>query len=79
LRLAPAPKPSPDEDVLTLCRALLELAERGEVASVAVALHGPDGSTSTAIAYVDGINPSALIGAVETVKARVVKLALGEE
>lgn len=68
----PAP-PAPDEDVLRLCRVLLQWAEAGEVRSLLVVADTTDDKCTTGIAFANGANMSTLLGHVERGKARLLK------
>lgn len=60
--LKPAQPPTPDADIVRLCRHLLEQAEAGQVRAVAVAIERADGAIIPALRYVTGANAYGLQG-----------------
>lgn len=66
----------PDKDVLALCEDLLRRAKDGTLRGVAVAIDLSEDCTATALAYANGSRVTALLGAVELLKTKVIALCI---
>ncbi len=70
VRLDP-PTPKPDEDVVRLCRMLLQWAEAGEIRSIIVAADTTDDKPTTGLAFANGANVVTLAGILEIARTRL--------
>jgi hypothetical protein len=70
---AVVPIRQPSEEFVTALREELERAEKGELKSFAFVAEYVDGSVVDQVMYEDGANAYKLLGALETMKAKIIK------
>jgi hypothetical protein len=69
----------PDVDIVALARRLVEMAERGELRGLAVAMQTADGGGAMAVALASGVLPLTLLGAAHKLTTRVEQICETED
>ena len=70
---AVVPIREPSEEFVTAIREELERAEKGELKSFAFVAEYVDGTVIDQVMYEDGANAYKMLGALETLKAKIIK------
>lgn len=73
------PALKPDQDIVVVCRHLLQKAEAGEIRGIAVALDVADGDTETAIAFAEEFNVASLLLGIGLVQRRVMDSVIASQ